>query len=103
VPEAGVVGRDQVVAVAERVDQPAELVRSGREAVEQKQRSAARRTGLAVEDLDAVHVQESVGNGREIRGHLLNIGGFDCPDLLRMTPTGAPGPRILQPPRAPFA
>jgi uncharacterized protein YidB (DUF937 family) len=50
VAEAGVVGGDDVVAVGQRRDQVAVLVRAGRCAVQQDHGGSGGRAGLAVED-----------------------------------------------------
>ena len=60
VPEAGVVGGYQVVVGAEGVDEPAELVRRRREAVQQQQRGLLAGPGFSIEDPDGARVHVDV-------------------------------------------
>ena len=54
VPESGVVRRHEVEPVGQRRNQVAEHVRGGWESVQQQDGRGIGRTGLAVEDLDAI-------------------------------------------------
>jgi len=69
VAEARVVGGDDAVAVAEHVDETAELVRGGREAVQEQQHGRVRpvRHGFAVEDAHAVDLDVAVDGAGERR------------------------------------
>ena len=64
VPEPGVVGRDEPVPRAEDVDEAAELVGAGREAVQEQQRRGVDRPALAVEDPDTADLDDAVSDGR---------------------------------------
>src|SRR6516162_7316148 len=63
VAEARQVGGNDVEAIGQERDEVAEHVAGAREAVQQQQLRGARRTGLAIEDLEAVHVGGSVLDG----------------------------------------
>src|SRR3954468_19136518 len=64
VAEAGVVGRDEVEAIREAVDQLLVLGRGSREPVQQEQRRRSRIAGLAVEHLDAIDVDCAICSHR---------------------------------------
>ncbi len=65
VAEAGVVGGDQPVAGAERVEEPPELVGGGRESVQQQEHGGVGRSGLPVEDAQAVDIDVAVMDVRD--------------------------------------
>ena len=61
--EAGQIGRDDVEAIREQRDQITEHVAGARKAMQQQQLRRIRRPGLAIEDLEAVHIGGPVFDG----------------------------------------
>ena len=65
--EARQIGSDDVEAVGQQRDEIAEHVAGAREPVQQQQLRGAGRAGLAIEDVEAVHVGGSIFDG----GHVI--------------------------------
>jgi hypothetical protein len=86
-PEAGQVGRDDVEAVSELRDQVPEHVAGAGVAVEQQLGSVGR-AGLAVEDLQAVHVGAGVGG----RGHSVAAASRAASRMMSVTSCGGRWP-----------